>query len=113
METLQLRERRTFRYVGTHKHLDAWRDLGVSARLTPERLVREPMNYDDGGTYHRWATIPARADRDAAARALEDVLTSHGCAHEWDCCGCASWRTSVVLRKGRRLLLRTTVSYNY
>ena len=102
----------THRYVGTYRHLDEWRDVGT-ATLTPARLVREAEGYDDGGTYIRWATFPRGQDIDASIRAVEDTLTSSGCAHEWDCCGCASVYTRVLHRHGRRAVFKTSVTYNY
>jgi len=104
--------RLTHRYVGTWKHLDEWRDVGTAV-LTPARAVEEGNGFDDGGTYIIWATLSRGVDRDAACRALEDELSSHGCAHEWDCCGCASYSTRVLHRHGRRVVLETHVSFNY
>lgn len=112
MQVTSLETRLTHRYVGTYSHLDEWQYLGA-ARLTPPREVKEGNGYDDGGTYLRWATLPRGMDRDAACRALEDSLSSHGCAHEWDCCGCASYSTRVLHRNGRRVVLKTRVSFNY
>ena len=117
MKRMYLEKRVTHRYVGAYAYLDEWRDLGrTPARLTPPKLVNPGNGYDEGGTYLRWATLPRmpqRADRADAARALEDLLSSHGCAHEWDCCGCASHNTQALRRQGRRVLLRTTVTFNY
>ena len=117
MEALHLELRLTHRYVGTYRHLDEWRSLGSApVILTPPKMVDPGNGYDEGGTYLRWATLPRlprRADRVDAARALEDSLSSWGCHHEYDCCGCASYSTLVVRSKGRRVLLRTTVGYNY
>lgn len=117
MEAVHLELRLTHRYVDTYSHLDEWRSFGAApARLTPPKMVDPGNGYDEGGTYLRWATLPRlprRADRADAARALEDTLSSWGCHHEYDCCGCASYRTLVVRSKGRRVLLRTTVGYNY
>lgn len=112
MEMVNLEVRLTHRYVGTFRHLDQWRDVGTAV-LTPAREIEEGNGLDEGGVYVRWATLPRGIDRDAACRALEDSLSSHGCAHEWDCCGCASYNTRVLHRHGRRVVLQTRVSYNY
>jgi hypothetical protein len=113
MEKVYLERRLTHRYVGTYRHLDRWRSLGGVARITPYREVDAGNGYDEGGTYVRWATLPRGVDRDAACRALEDALSRWGCAHEYDCCGCASYTTRVQHRHGRRVVLKTRVSYNY
>ena len=107
-----LSRRMTHRYVGTYRHLDKWRDIGT-ATLTPQREVDPGNGYDEGGTYIRWATLPKGIDRDAACRALEDTMSQWGCAHEYDCCGCASYTTRVLHRHGRRVVLKTRVSFNY
>lgn len=112
MIKIHLSVRLTHRYVGTWKHLDGWRDVGTAV-LTPGREVEPGNGYDEGGTYIRWATLPRGVDRDAACRALVDSLSLHGCTHEWDCCGCASYSTRVLHRHGRRVVLQTRVSYNY
>jgi hypothetical protein len=112
MEKINLAKQLTHHYVGTYSHLDKWRDVGTAV-LTPEKVVREGESFDDGGTYIRWATLPRGQNRDASVRALVDSLSRHGCAHEWDCCGCASWSTRVLHRHGRRVVLKTTVSFNY
>jgi hypothetical protein len=112
MEKISIGLRQSFRYVGTYAHLDAWQDVGTAV-LTPSKMVREAESFDEGGTYIRWATLPRGQDIEASISALEDTLTRHGCAHEWDCCGCASYGTMVIHRHGRRLVLKTTVSFNY
>ena len=112
MEHLPLSLRLTHRYVDTYSHLDAWRESG-HAKVTPSRLVREPEDFSEGGTYIRWATLPRGPRADVSVRALVDSLSRHGCAHEWDCCGCPSWNTRVIHRHGRRVVLKTTVSFNY
>ena len=113
MQHIPLTLRLTHHYVGGHDHLDRWAHLGT-ARLLPSKCVRAPADLDDGGTYLRWAILPRYLKRlPEAVRALEDTLTREGCSHEWDCCGCASYRTRLVRKHGRRVLLKTEVSYNY
>jgi len=112
MNNILLSRRLTHRYVGTYSHLDEWRDIGV-ATLTPRREVNPGNDYDEGGTYIRWAVLPRGIDRDAACRALEETMSRWGCAHEYDCCGCASYTTRVLHRHGRRVVLQTRVSFNY
>jgi hypothetical protein len=112
MQKVTLELRLTHRYVGTWSHLDEW-DAAGTAVLTPPKWVREPEDFDDGGEYVRWATIPRGQPLAASARALEDSLSKRGCSHEWDCCGCASYTTRVLHRHGRRMVLKTSIRYNY
>ena len=116
MMKLHLSLRLTHRYVGSYDHLDKWRDLPDPVRVTESRMVAEGNDLDAGGTYIRWATLPgqlSRKKRDEMVRGLEQTLTKWGCAHEWDCCGCPSFSTRAIHRKGRNVVLRTTVTYNY
>ena len=114
MERIHLEQRLTHRYVGTYDYLDEWDYVSPEpALLTPMREVEPGNGYDEGGTYIRWATLPRGVNRAQAIRALEDSLSRWGCAHEWDCCGCASYSTRVLHRHGRRVVLQTSVTYNY
>lgn len=112
MQTVHLSIQLTHRYVGTYSHLDDWRSIGTAV-LTPVREVDPGNGYDDGATYIRWATLPRGMDREAACRALVHTLSRHGCHHEYDCCGCASYSTRVLHRHGRRVVLQTRVTRNY
>lgn len=117
MYRIAMHRRLTHRYVGTFQHLDEHRYVGT-ALLTHGRTTEVGNNYDEGNSFIRWARLDAgvartRKGRDDAAKALCDSLSRWGCSHEYDCCGCASYATSVVRRKGRDVVLRTTVSYNY
>ena len=112
METVYLEKRKTHRYVGTYQHLDEWQDVGV-ARVTPPKLVREAQDFDEGGTYLRWVEFPRGQDLQASEQALVDMYNTHGCHHDWDCCGCQSVRSRIVHRKGRRVVLQSRVAYNY
>lgn len=46
-------------------------------------------------------------------RAIEDEFSSHGCSHEYDCCGCRSYTARVEHVKGSEFVLRITTSYNF
>lgn len=114
--------RLTHRYVGSWKHLDRWADQLPGVKMTPARETQPPGGpegdrFEDGGTYVRYATLPAGLTRKQRAdyrQALADSMTSEGCSHEYDCCGCASHYTRAFpTRDPRRVLLRTHVSYNY
>lgn len=112
MQTINIDRRLTHTYVGDCDSLDNWSPVGT-ARLTPARRVRPPEGMDDGGTYVRWATLPPRVNKDDACAALEATLSAWGCSHDHDCCGCASYQTTAIHRHGRRVVLRTRVSFNY
>ena len=107
--------RLTHRYRAGWGHLDTWgRDFNV--RLTPPRVVEEHIDYDTGDVALMWATLAAgltKPERDEAARALVSTLSGSRCQHEHDCCGCASYSARVLRRKGRKVLIRTSIWYNY
>lgn len=46
-------------------------------------------------------------------RAIEDEFSSHGCAHTYDCCGCASYSARCrYTGKGANYVLTIRVGYN-
>lgn len=102
--------RKTFRYV--ESYLDDWEDLGV-LKHTPIKRVADGNGIDEEGAYTRWVKIPAGARASEFIRDIEDTLTRVGCSHEYDCCGCRSWRTYFIRRNGRKLLFKTYVTRNY
>lgn len=116
MLTADLETRKSRRYVDAYGHLDDWEFVG-SVRVTPPRMVREPRDFDDGGSYVRWVRVPAdvarTVDPKTIRRALADTFSFHGCGHDYDCCGCSSVSASAE-RVGRRdWVLRERHSFNY
>lgn len=112
METINAYRRLTHHYVGTCSDLDAHQFV-ATVRVTPPRVVREGNGHDEGDTTVMHCRAPAGVDLKLLARAIADTLTSEGCSHEWDCCGCASYRTRVRHVGRRRLVISTRTSYNY
>lgn len=116
MHKFTVSKRLTHKYVDSCRHLDAHVTLGT-VKLTPMRMVREPADFDDGGEYVRFATLPVRLrgrDLTEAREALAENLSKWGCTHEYDCCGCELIRTTAhPTRDPRRVLLRTRISYNF
>lgn len=112
MQDINLSTRLTHRYVGTHSHLDSWEYLGT-LRVTPPRVVEAGNDYDAGDTVVRYARIRRSDDFRLLKRAIESTLSRHGCSHEYDCCGCASYTTQVTRIRPRLLLIRTRTGYNY
>lgn len=112
MQTLALNTRLTHRYVDTHSHLDQWNRVG-HLKMTPPRVVQEGNGYDEGDTVVRYARIRRADDFRLLKRAIEDTMSRHGCSHEYDCCGCASWSTRVKRVRPGLLLIRTRVTFNY
>jgi len=112
MRTIDLYTRLTHRYVGECKDMDE-HQLVVTAKATPERVVRYGGEMEEGATTISNVFLPAGTDTRKAARALTDTLSAHGCACEYDCCGCASYYADVKVLGPRRLLARVRTSYNY
>lgn len=108
-------KRLTHRYSLGWASLDNHEYLG-RIRLTPSRVVRQPDDFSDGGTYVQFARLPVRLnarERREARQAIADTLTSR-CKHEHDCCGCSSFRSRVYpTRDPRTVRVVTSVSYNY
>lgn len=116
MQTVNLRIRLTHKYVDSYRHLDEHQHLGTVVLGQP-RMVREPNDFDDGGTYVRLAQLPAglsRRQRKVWRAVLAENLSKWGCAHEYDCCGCALVRATVhATNHARRVVVVTKTSYNY
>ena len=115
MDTLHVARHVTRKFVGTFRHLDAWDELGT-IRHTPFRKVYNPArdeDLSDGPSYVAFARLPAGADVKEWCLAIEDSMSSHGCSHEYDCCGCASHYARVYPYRGRVVRISVGVSYNY
>lgn len=115
MQTINLFTRLTNRYVGTYDHLNDHQHL-TTAKVTPPRVVDPGNDYDQGHTVVRHVVVPSGADRQTArkiVRAIEDTFTRYGCAHEHDCCGCASYSTRAKRVARNRYVATTRVTYNY
>lgn len=116
MQTVYLRERLTHKYVDSYRHLDNHVHLGTVV-LGQSRMVREADDIDDGGTYVRLAMLPAGLSRSQRAKwreVLAENLSKHGCAHEYDCCGCQSRTVRVhATNHARRAVVVTSIGYNF
>jgi hypothetical protein len=108
----------THKYVGTYSHLERFAPLGnvkvLGGRDTPE--PDEPDISDAGGRIFRVVAPSAMVRQHGAEtirRALSDLFTSWGCAHDYDCCGCVS-SMAYVKRAGRReFVVRQSFTRNY
>lgn len=112
MQAVNLYERRTFKYVDGWSNADSWDYLGT-IKMTPPKMTREGESYDDGGTYVQFARVPAGQDWRKVARALRQTIGTNNCRHEYDCCGCELRTVFTKLVSPRKLLVRTSVGYNY
>lgn len=114
MELISVNKRTSHKYRDGWAHEDQWEHLGV-LKVTPAKVTEEGNRYDEGDTYVRFARIQniSRKGFKMLKQGLQDTLSGSGCQHEYDCCGCASYR-SIIRRVGPRLvLIHTRVSYNY
>jgi hypothetical protein len=112
MIALNLFTRLTHTYADGYNHLDDHAFVS-EVKLTPPKKVREALDYDDGGTFVQYMRVPRGVATAAVKQALRDTLSGSNCRHEHDCCGCASRHVQVKQLAARRLLVRTTISYNY
>jgi hypothetical protein len=129
-----LSERLTHKYVGTWRHLDAWRDVARVKVLQPKKIhaatrfaiangLRHARGLDraidqldpsDGPTYvHRVIAPRGWKDKDLMIRALQSEFSAWGCDHEYDCCGCASYSATARHIRGREYRVEIRVSFNY
>lgn len=93
---LSLRETRT--YVGTYQHLDRWLDIGSYKVLAESTVDGDEDDYCEPQTTTMLVCVqtdePQPVER--VERALDDTFTQHDCHHEYDCCGCRSYRAQAV-----------------
>lgn len=102
----------TRRYVDSYAHLDEWgqsfqvKELGMETIALSEDMA-------EGDTVRFGVVVPKHVNKKLALQALYDQYNRGGCAHEWDCCGCASYRATIrPVKKGFFSVLVKT-SYNY
>jgi hypothetical protein len=113
MELMHLYERKTHKYVDECRDMDEHEYLG-RVKITPPQRTVEPKDFDDGGTYVRFARLPVGADKRRYMAALAENLSNWGCTHEYDCCGCMLVRASVTpTARDRTVRVEMSVVYNY
>jgi len=107
--------RKTWKYRDGWAGQDDWTFI-QTVRLTPAVQVREPRDYDDGGSWVQYARLPAGTSRKRKAeiiRAIQHTVSGNSCQHEHDCCGCAMHYATVKSISRRDLIIHTNVAYNY
>lgn len=105
--------RKTFRYAdGWARSEDDYQLLG-EVKLTPRKLVHEPVEFDGTAVYTQTATVPPGLTATDVRRALADTLGGSRCRHTHDCCGCIS--TSVRTRRlsNRKFGIVLSLTPNY
>lgn len=129
----------TQRYVGTYQHLDQWETLAIAKVLgtrkvfDPEQVTRRwykarglskaeirhqmARYYQDaseGQTVVFYVVVKHKpGQRDDIMQAIHDSFSRRGCAHEWDCCGCASYSATATHYRGNEFKVEVTTSYNF
>lgn len=116
MTSTPLRVRNTRAYVGTYQHLDDWTDIGRFIQ-TASGDVLQPGDADDICEPHTLVLtglveLDQPVDDETVAQALRDTFTSEGCGHEYDCCGCRSFRVGDVKRCSEELPLWTLLVHS-
>lgn len=113
---MQLAKRLTHKYVGSWKHEDEWLDIGDAQviaqsviEITDEEDMCEPTKQV---LFLDVATHDPQRPSDVAS-ALHDVFTSHGCSHDYDCCGCRSYHGRAEHLAGATYRVVVTSSRNY
>lgn len=128
---IYLEARLTHTYVGTCADMDRWAPIG-NARTTRQYLLDQGGDDAcDGCTYgfvvsltsaqlataravFRRLRQPRRTSFGAwMTRAIEQKYSRHGCHHDHDCCGCASYHADVRRTKRGEFSVSVSTSYNF
>jgi len=110
--TMHVSQRLTNRYVGTYKHLDQW-GPNIPVKVLGGVTIKQGNDYDEGQTMRVRVIGPKNVDQKMLAGAIRETMGSHGCAHEYDCCGCSSVHARVTKVKRGIFSVLLTESFNY
>jgi hypothetical protein len=97
-----LERRLTHGYVGSWKHLDQHEYVGrmlIEATSTLGDEV-DPEDPCEPCTTTLFVKVYSGEEEEAVKSALRDHFTAWGCSHEYDCCGCRSYRAGNITRLG-------------
>lgn len=96
--------RKTHRYVGEYQYLDQWETIGTLDVLKSETVLRADATEDDEYdicepyTTRHHVRVESEEPKEKIERVLLDHFTKQGCAHDWDCCGCRSYRADTAVQ---------------
>lgn len=113
---MELLKRKTHKYVGTYQHLDEWDEIGETTELSRKIVCEDTSEIEHPITEeaHVLVDAPKGTLPSDIRSALMDSYTMSGCHHEWDCCGCRSYRATEAKRvTGRLWCVRISSSRNY
>jgi hypothetical protein len=91
--------RSTRQFADGYAHMDKWEEVG-----SMEDISSKTVESDDGEdlTEPRKTTlhtiITSKADDEKIKAAIYDTFTVSNCKHEYDCCGCRSFRVTSAKR---------------
>lgn len=92
--------RKTHKYVGTWADLDEWEDIGTVEELhSSSRIVDEEDPCQPTETLVEVRVDAPGRKKPEIIQALYSTFSRHGCDHEYDCCGCWSWRVTDTPRR--------------
>ncbi|WP_353645732.1 hypothetical protein [Mesorhizobium sp. WSM2239] len=109
---LELRE--THSYVGSYAHLDSWIEIGTYVfEIQGQTVHTNDEDPCDPTEAKHMVRVTSDQPADKIKEALIDTHSRHGCAHEWDCCGCRSFAADAEQIKDDLWMLTITSSRNY
>lgn len=95
----ELMLRTTNKWADGYAHLDQWESVG-----TMEEISNKSFDADDGEDLTEprkqviYAIITSAEPDEKVKQALHTTYTRSHCTHEFDCCGCRSFRLSKAER---------------
>ncbi|QIG76893.1 hypothetical protein EVC30_064 [Rhizobium phage RHph_Y1_11] len=115
-ERVTLERRLTHKYVGTYKHLDSHEYVGDALiRCRDEELVDDEDPCEPTTITMVVEVVTEQPQPlNIICEAIRDTFSSHGCAHEWDCCGCwSTWTSEVAHAVNNKFLVELRSHRNY
>jgi hypothetical protein len=97
-----LERRLSHGYVGSWKHLDQHEYIGrmvIEATSVLDNEV-DPEDWCEPRATTLFVKVYSGQNDALVVQALHDHFTVWGCAHEYDCCGCRSYRAGLISKLG-------------
>ena len=109
MHSINIYRRLTHKFSLGWSHEDEW-ETAAPVKILPLKLV---ASTDDSDTFTQRVIAPSSHRKTDLSRAIASTLSRSGCRHEYDCCGCISFRATVRRISAREYVARIVATPNF